>query len=192
MKLVVGLGNPGRRYAGTRHNVGFRVVAELARRGGIELSERRFEGRFGRGRAPELGGLDLGVLQPDTWMNRSGGPVAEALRYLPVEDPSRDLCVVLDDADLPFGRLRVRPGGSDGGHRGLGDVLATLGCSDIPRLRFGIGRPEGRMETADFVLAGFSADEERDLPAHLGGAVDALACFLVDGVTAAMNRYNPA
>ena len=136
MKLVVGLGNPGRRYQATRHNVGFRIVERFAASRGIELGERRFEGRFGRGSVPVAGAasLDVGVLEPQTWMNHSGRSVAEALGALPVDDPAQDLLVVLDDVDLPFGRLRVRPAGGAGGHRGLADVIEALGRSDLPRL----------------------------------------------------------
>lgn len=192
MKLVVGLGNPGRRYERTRHNVGFRVAEALARRAGIDLSARRFEGRFGRARVAAWAGADVGILLPETWMNRSGEAVSEALRVLPVDDPARDVCVVLDDADLPFGRLRMRPRGSDGGHRGLADVLRAAGGPDLPRLRFGIGRPEVAMDTVDYVLQPFSEEEERALPEHLERAADALVCFLDEGVGEAMARFNAA
>jgi PTH1 family peptidyl-tRNA hydrolase len=156
VKLVVGLGNPGRRYARTRHNVGFRVTERLRERWRLPEPAERWGGRFARGRVASLGGLDVGVLEPETFMNESGASVAAALGKLPVEDPARDLLVVFDDADLPFGRLRLRGEGGDGGHRGLAGVLERLGRRDVPRLRFGIGRPELPMETADFVLARFS------------------------------------
>jgi PTH1 family peptidyl-tRNA hydrolase len=165
VKLVVGLGNPGPRYAGTRHNVGFRVVEAYA--------------------AP------LAVLEPGTFMNRSGGSVAEAVGDLEI-DPGRDLLVVFDDADLPFGRLRLRGHGGDGGHNGLGDVLTWLETREVPRLRVGIGRPEGPMDTRDWVLGGFSPDEEAALPDLLRRAADAIDCFAAEGVVAAMNRFNAA
>lgn len=190
MKLVVGLGNPGPRYARTRHNAGARVTACLRERWRLPGPDARFEGRFARGRVEALGGLDVGVLEPETWMNESGRSVAAALGRLPVGDPAAELLVVLDDADLPFGRLRLRPSGGDGGHNGLADVLARLGRSDVPRLRFGIGRPAVAMETADFVLARFSPEEEAALGAHLGRAGDAVECFLREGLAAAMNRFN--
>jgi PTH1 family peptidyl-tRNA hydrolase len=132
----------------------------------------------------------VGVLEPETFMNESGASVAAALRKLPVEDPPRDLLVVLDDADLPFGRLRLRAEGGDGGHRGLADVLARLGRRDVPRLRFGIGRPALPMETADFVLAAFSPEEEKALAGHLDRAAEAVEAFLLEGIAVAMNRYN--
>lgn len=189
MKLVVGLGNPGPRYASTRHNVGFRVVEHFAATRGIPLDAERFAGRFGRGRLAS--GLDVGLLEPLTFMNRSGDAVAEALRMLPVADPGEDLLVVLDDVDLPFGRLRLRPGGGGGGHRGLDHLIERLGRSDFSRLRFGIGRPEVPMETADWVLTRFSPDEEKALEALVPTAADAVEAALVEGIAYAMNRYNP-
>jgi PTH1 family peptidyl-tRNA hydrolase len=193
VKLVVGLGNPGRRYRATRHNVGFRIVEHFAASRGIALREQRFESRFGRGRVPGAGGafLDVGILEPQTWMNHSGRAVAEALGALPVDDPAEDLLVVLDDVDLPFGRLRVRPAGGAGGHRGLADVIEVLGRRDLPRLRFGVGRSGIPMETSDWVLQPFSEQEEAELPGRISTAAQALATALVEGVPAAMNRFNP-
>lgn len=192
MKLIVGLGNPGRRYERTRHNVGFRVAQRLRERWRFDPPQERFEGRFARGRVAALGGLDVGVLEPQTFMNVSGESVTAALRKLPVEDPATDLLVVLDDADLPFGRLRLRASGSDGGHRGLADILARLGRRDVPRMRFGIGRPSVPMQTRDFVLARFDAEEEAALPGLLDRAAQAVECFLSEGIAAAMNRFNAA
>jgi PTH1 family peptidyl-tRNA hydrolase len=190
MKLVVGLGNPGPRYARTRHNVGMRATERLRARWRLPPPDERFEGRFARARVEGLGGLDVGVLEPETFMNESGRAVAAALRKLPIEDPAADLIVVLDDADLPFGRLRLRAAGSDGGHNGLADVLERLGRRDVPRLRIGIGRPALPMDTADFVLAKLSAEEETALPALLERTGDAVECFLREGIAPAMNRYN--
>lgn len=187
MKLVVGLGNPGPRYAPTRHNVGFRVVEHLAASRHIPWGAERFGGRFGRGR---LGGLEVGLLEPLTWMNLSGDAVVEALEALPVGDPGSDLLVVLDDVDLPFGRLRLRPGGGGGGHRGLEHVIERLGTRDFPRLRFGVGRPQGAAETSDWVLSRFSPEEERALAVQLPRAADAVEAALCEGLPAAMNRYN--
>ena len=192
MKLIVGLGNPGRRYARTRHNVGFRVAEWLRGRWQLPPPAERFDALFARGRVAALAGLDVGVLEPQTFMNESGGPLVAALRGLPVEDVASDVLVVLDDADLPFGRLRLRASGSDGGHRGLGDILARLGTRDLPRLRFGIGRPALPIDTRDFVLARFSAEEEETLPAHLARAGEAVETFLREGIAPAMNRFNAA
>ena len=187
MQLVVGLGNPGRRYASTRHNVGLRAAERFAERRRIVLDEERFAGRFGSGPVDDR---SVGVLAPETWMNLSGQAVGEAVRALPVENPAEDLIVVFDDADLPFGRLRVRARGGDGGHRGLRDVLAVLESRDVPRLRIGIGRSAEVMETTDWVLQPFTAEEERALPGHLDRAAEAIECFLAEGAGAAMNRFN--
>ena len=187
MKLVVGLGNPGPRYSRTRHNVGFRVLDALAERAGAALAARRFGGRFGEG---ALAGERVGLLAPETFMNRSGEAVAEALAALPVADPARELLVVFDDADLPLGRLRLRARGSSGGHNGLADVLDRLGSEDVPRLRFGIGRPSEPRGTVDFVLEPFAPGEEERLALAVPRAVDAVECFVREGVAAAMNRFN--
>jgi PTH1 family peptidyl-tRNA hydrolase len=192
VKLVVGLGNPGRRYASNRHNVGFRVVERFARHRGIDLSTKRFGGRFGRGCITDREGenIDVAAVLPETFMNRSGEVVALALRYLPIDDPGEDVIVVYDDVDLPFGRLRIRPSGSSAGHRGLEDVIRHLGSGGFPRLRFGVDRPADAMETAEYVLQDFSAQEERELDTHIDTAVEALETMLVGGVIPAMNRFN--
>jgi len=194
VKLVVGLGNPGPRYAATRHNVGFRVALRFAEAQRIEVAEQRFGGRFGRGPARAEGGprLDVGVLLPETFMNRSGEVVALALRRLPVEEVASDLLVVVDDVDLPFGRLRLRPGGSSAGHRGLDDLIARLGRQDFARLRFGVGRPALPIDTADWVLQRFTSEEERALPPCLATAAEAVLAALSEGCAAAMNRFNRA
>jgi PTH1 family peptidyl-tRNA hydrolase len=192
VKLVVGLGNPGRRYASNRHNVGYRVVEHFARHHGIDLSARRFGGHFGRGciEGREGQNIDVGALQPESFMNRSGEVVALALRYLPVDDPSEDVIVVYDDVDLPFARLRIRPSGSSAGHRGLESVIRYLGSHRFARLRFGVDRPADAMETAEYVLQDFSEQEERELDTHIGTAVEALGTMIIEGLIPAMNRYN--
>jgi PTH1 family peptidyl-tRNA hydrolase len=192
VKLVVGLGNPGRRYAATRHNVGFRIVERFAEDHGIALTGRRFEGRFGRGSVERPGGeaLDVAVLEPQTYMNRSGDSVCDALRFLPVEDPGRDLIVAFDDVDLPFGRLRLRPRGGAAGHQGLSHIIDRLGRNDFPRLRFGVGRSPVAMDTADYVLQRFSSEEEAAVEDRIAEAARAIRATWVDGLVAAMNRYN--
>lgn len=185
----MGLGNPGRRYAGTRHNVGARAVERLAARWELPLRARRFHGRFARGR---VRGADVGLLLPETFMNRSGLAVAEALRALPVPEPSRDVLIVYDDADLPLGRIRLRARGSAGGHRGLASVLEALGGSELPRLRLGIGRPSGPVETVDWVLEPFAPEEREAAEALLERAADAIETFLEEGIEAAMTRHNAA
>ena len=197
MKIVVGLGNPGARYAATRHNVGARIVDRFAVERGILMTDRRFNSRFGRGRLPRSAGesperpdLELGLLVPETRMNRSGEAVAEALRGLPVEDVREDLLVVVDDLDLPFGRLRIRPQGGSAGHRGLEDIAERIGTSEFPRLRFGIGRPEAEHSTVDWVLQAFSEAEDLALQERIPLAAEAVAAILIDGVVPSMNRYN--
>jgi PTH1 family peptidyl-tRNA hydrolase len=192
VKLVVGLGNPGPRYAATRHNVGFRVALRFAEQRGIALDQHRFGGRFGRASATLRAGLrfDVAILLPESFMNRSGQSVSEAVGLLPIGPLEQDLLVVYDDVDLPFGRLRLRPGGSAGGHRGLSDVIVCLGRDDFPRLRFGVGRPGVPMETADWVLQRFSAEEEAGLGERIDAAAAAIEAAFIDGVTAAMNHVN--
>lgn len=196
MKLVVGLGNPGPRYAETRHNVGVRILERFAADCGIALCEEAFDGRFGRGVLPAAKGapagsaVDIALLAPQTWMNASGESVLAAVRGLPVEDIAADLVVVYDDVDLPFGRLRIRPGGGPGGHRGVGSVIEWLETRAFARLRFGVGRPDGGTETSDWVLHDFDASEVFALERHLHAAADALLSILRDGVTVSMNRYN--
>lgn len=210
MKLVVGLGNPGPRYARSRHNVGFRVVEHLARDQGLDLDAERFLGRYAEGFLPPAPGSDadaerLGLLEPATFMNRSGDAVAAAVAELVELDPGRDLVVVYDDLDLPLGRLRLRPRGGAGGHRGVQSVIDALGTRDFPRLRFGIGRPdpgaapgephaprEPDREVVDFVLDAFSADEERVLAARVPVAAEAALVLLRDGAEVAMGRFNAA
>jgi PTH1 family peptidyl-tRNA hydrolase len=188
VKLVVGLGNPGPEYAETRHNVGFRILERLAARHGIGLRrERRFSGLFGDGVA---NGVAVGLLEPHTFMNRSGQAVVAAVDALPLGDLASDLVVVYDDLDLPFGRLRVRPGGGAGGHNGLGDIQEKLGRNDFPRLRFGIGRPAAGEDPVAYVLAPFDAEQRAALDARATLAVEALEAILAEGVAVAMNRFN--
>lgn len=190
MKLVVGLGNPGPEYAETRHNAGFRIVERLAARHGLRLRpERRFHGRFGDG---VVRGVAVGVLEPHTWMNLSGRAVVAAVDALPLGELASDLLVVVDDLDLPFGRLRVRPGGGAGGQKGLADIQERLGRSDFPRLRFGIGRPAPGVDPVEHVLAPFAPAEAEALDERLEAATDAIESVLVDGVAIAMNRFNAA
>jgi len=187
VKLIVGLGNPGPRYERTRHNAGFRVLDAVAARARAGPAERRFGGRFAEG---TLAGERIGLLAPETFMNRSGQAVVEALAALPIADPAADLLIVFDDADLPLGRLRLRARGSSGGHNGLADVLERLASDAVPRLRFGIGRPAQPRDTVDWVLEPFAAEEEALLRELLPRAADAVACFASEGIAPAMNRFN--
>jgi PTH1 family peptidyl-tRNA hydrolase len=192
VKIVVGLGNPGARYSNTRHNIGARIVECFAAGCGIALTDRRFHSRFGSGQLVqgEARPLDVAVLLPETYMNRSGDALADALAELSVESVALDLLVVFDDLDLPFGQLRIRPGGGSSGHRGLESVIERLGGQDFPRLRFGIGRPETPIDTIDWVLQVFSEAEEAALEEHVPRAVEGVQAILIDGIALAMNRYN--
>lgn len=190
MRLVVGLGNPGPRYEATRHNVGFRLAEQFAVRCGIALDEACWDGRLGRGWLPD--GERVAVFEPLTFMNRSGGPVAQALAGLGIKDAGRDLLVAYDDVDLPFGRLRLRPSGGPGGHNGVSDIIDALDSRDFVRLRFGVGRPDGMLDTADWVLAPFAAEEAVDLPGRLAAGAEAIEVALCEGVEGAMNRFNRA
>ncbi|MBK7951243.1 MAG: aminoacyl-tRNA hydrolase [Deltaproteobacteria bacterium] len=188
-RLVVGLGNPGPEYAATRHNVGFRVVEHLARRAGaVFVADPGLRGRLARAR---IAGRDCVLLEPLTFMNRSGESVGAALERWPALAPERDLLVVLDDLDLPPGRLRLRPSGGAGGHRGLADIARELATQATPRLRFGIGHPGSAAQVVDWVLEPFSEAEEAEvLPAAVERAADAVACVVGEGLKIAMDRFN--
>ncbi|MFO7692765.1 MAG: aminoacyl-tRNA hydrolase [Vicinamibacterales bacterium] len=187
MRVVVGLGNPGRRYQGTRHNIGFAVADEVARRGQAVFESGRGEtltARVGRGPASLL------VVKPLTMMNLSGEAVAAVAGFYKV-DPSAIL-VAADDVNLPLGRLRLRAQGTAGGHNGLKSIIGHLGTEGFPRLRVGVGRGDPRRDLADHVLAMFDDDERDEVDRAIARAADAVETFLAEGIEAAMNRYNRA
>lgn len=187
MTIVVGLGNPGRRYQGTRHNIGFAVADEVARRHQVE-----FEGawrdaltaRCGRGPGSVL------VVKPLTMMNLSGEAVAAVAGFYKV-DPAAIL-VAADDVNLALGRLRVRARGTAGGHNGFKSIIECLGTEEFPRVRVGVGRGDPRRDLADHVLARFDDDERDEVNRAIARAADAVETFLAEGIEAAMNRYNRA
>ncbi len=183
--LVVGLGNPGPQYAGHRHNVGFQVVDVLARRHGV-----RFRGRR-RALVAEgtIAGRAVVVAKPLTFMNLSGEAVAELVRAYAIT-PAR-LLVVYDDMDLPLGKLRLRPRGGSGGHRGMASVIRALGTDAVPRLRVGIGRPPPHVDPATYVLRDFSPQEEEVMEIVRQEAADAVDVWLAEGIQVAMDRFNP-
>ncbi len=184
--LVVGLGNPGPDYAETRHNVGFRVVDLLAgRAGGGRFSRHRSHTDVIEGR---LAGRRVVLAKPRSYMNVSGGPVAGLVRYFSV--PVEDLVVVHDDLDLGFGVVRLKRGGGEGGHNGLRSISASLGTRDFLRVRFGIGRPPGRQDPADYVLKRFSAAERTELDLAVDLAADAAEALLAEGLEPAQNRFH--
>jgi PTH1 family peptidyl-tRNA hydrolase len=184
VKIVVGLGNPGRQYAETRHNIGWMIVDRLADRAGWGGGRERDAARAVWGRYL---GLDLELVKPLTFMNESGLAVRKALAR--ERAPLEDLLVVCDDFALPFGRLRLRQAGSAGGHNGLRSIIGELGSQQFARLRVGIGEPS--RDAIDHVLARFSAAERADLPAVLDAAADAVEAWARDGVGRAANRWNP-
>jgi len=185
MKLVVGLGNPGLKYDGTRHNVGFAAVDLLARRHGAawEAAPRGIEALVARWRAE-----DVVLAKPLTFMNLSGTAIVGLLAFYKIEPA--DLLVVVDEVQLDTGRLKINPDGSAGGHNGLKSVIGSLGGMQFPRLRIGVGRGDSRRDLADHVLARFEPDERDVIARAIEDAADAAQMFAVEGLAAAMNRYN--
>jgi PTH1 family peptidyl-tRNA hydrolase len=181
--LIVGLGNPGSRYAGTRHNVGFMTVERLAQRHGLRFKGSKQRADIARG---AMGETDVLLAMPVTYMNESGIAVSRLVQYYRV--PMERLLVVCDDIDIPFGTLRLRPSGSSGGNNGLKSIARELGRQDFARLRLGVGRPAG--SAISHVLGGFPADEARVLPALLDRAAEAIEQVVSEGVEAAMNVCN--
>lgn len=183
--LIVGLGNPGKEYAQSRHNVGFMVLDRLAERYGVAFT--RYEQKaFVVKVAVEPSPLILA--KPQTYMNLSGQSVGALVRFYKV--PVEQVLIIYDDIDLPFGTLRMRPGGSSGGHKGMQSILDRLGRQDIPRLRVGVGRPSGSKAAANYVLNEFSAREKLDLPLILDRAAQAVQDWIHLGLAEAMNRHN--
>lgn len=187
MWLIVGLGNPGDRYERTRHNIGFRSVETLAERHGLTFRNQRAKSEIAEG---IIRGQRVVLVKPQTYMNLSGQAVA-ALRQWYKIDPARELLVIYDDLDLPFAKLRLRERGSAGTHNGMRSIVGQLGTTEFPRLRIGIGQPPGQMDAADYVLSRFTPEEEAVLPEVLARVADAVEVVVSEGLTAAMNRYNP-
>ncbi|WP_058955801.1 aminoacyl-tRNA hydrolase [Kocuria rhizophila] len=186
--LVVGLGNPGDRYAGTRHNIGAVVVAELAARAGARLSAHRARAAVAETRM-RPGAPRLVLAQPLSYMNVSGGPVSALAKYYSLG--LADLVVVHDDIDLPFGAVKLKRGGGEGGHNGLRDITKAMGGKDYVRVRVGVGRPPGRMDTADYVLKRFSGAEAKELPLLVSDAADAVELLTEQDLTAAQQHFHP-
>ncbi len=185
MKLIIGLGNPDRRYRHTRHNVGWEIIDRLGRRLGIAVDQEDGWARVGGG---TIGRRRILLAKPQTYVNLSGTAVADLRRRHRVKLP--DMVVVVDDLDLPLGRLRLRPGGSHGGHNGLRSIIEAVGSDTFPRLRVGIGRPPEGMEPAQFVLTRFTAEEHAIIELTLERAADAIETAVREGLQVAMNRFN--
>ena len=183
MKLVVGLGNPGK-YERTRYNIGFLIIDRVAKEKAVVVKRKLCDALVGEW----SNGERILLAKPQTYMNRSGESVRELLQEFRVS--AKDLIIVYDDLDLPFGRIRIRPEGSAGGHRGVLSVMESLEGAPFYRVRVGIGRPPEGMEAADYVLEPFSPEEARELDEVISRASEAVICLLQDGVQRAMERFN--
>jgi PTH1 family peptidyl-tRNA hydrolase len=183
--LIAGLGNPGREYAANRHNVGFRIADAAAQSLGVRFSRQQSEAFIA---STQWKTAKVILAKPQTYMNLSGRSVSALMRFYQV--PVERLIVCCDDIDLPFGTLRLRASGGSAGQRGMQSILDSLSTREIPRLRFGVGRPPGRMDAADYVLQSFNAEEESFLPALVEKAAEAALVFVETGLETAMNRYN--
>jgi PTH1 family peptidyl-tRNA hydrolase len=185
MKLVVGLGNPGRRYEGTRHNVGYIVIGELAKKYFASGLRTRFQGETAEA---DLDGEKALLLTPTTYMNLSGASVLAARDFYKI--PQQDLLVVCDDLNLPLAKLRVRAAGSAGGQKGLEDIIRRLGSDEFARLRIGIGTPPEGWSWPDFVLSKFTKEEIPAMEQAVARAIEAVVVWAREGVQTCMNRYN--
>ncbi|MFC1949531.1 aminoacyl-tRNA hydrolase [Chloroflexota bacterium] len=193
MYLIVGLGNPGRKYEKNRHNLGFMCLNHFARAQGIRLNKSQGGARTGSG---EVAGCGVLLARPQTYMNESGLAVSRLAGKFKIS--TEDLIVIHDDLDLPVGKMRIRQGGGSGGHKGINSIVAALGSQDFTRLRVGIGRPsdaEGSEEITeadivDYVLSDFTGEEKKIISQVIPRAGEATLCLLTEGVTVAMNRYN--
>ena len=186
MKLIVGLGNPGKEYAETRHNIGFRCINRIAKEYDISFSRKGSQARFGDG---EIQGHKVALARPQTYMNLSGEAVKSlGQRYKVAPD---DILIIHDDLDLPLGKVRISRGGGSGGHKGIDSIITNLGSRDFPRIRVGIGRPpEDDQDTIEYVLGPFEDDDGEIIENAVNKVAEIVACLLNEGVTMAMNRYN--
>ncbi len=185
MKLVVGLGNPGKKYDNTRHNVGFDFLAELGRRHVSGVVQAKFQGQVADGR---IGNEKMILLCPHTYMNNSGRSVRACVDFYKIDEAN--VLVVCDDFHLPLGKLRFRPHGSSGGQKGLQDILRTLGTESVARLRFGIGEPPEHWTVPDYVLSKFSKAESDDVAQTVSRAANGVEDWVQSGTDFCMNRYN--
>lgn len=185
LALIVGLGNPGPRYAGNRHNIGFLVADELADRVGGKFKAHKAGAEVVEGR---LGGTRVVLAKPRSFMNLSGGPVAGVSKFYKVAATS--IIVIHDELDLPYGTIRLKRGGGENGHNGLRSITKSLGTKDYVRVRFGVDRPPGRMDPADYVLKDFSGAERKELAYFIDLCSDAVEAAANEGLEAAQNRFH--
>ncbi len=183
--MLAGLGNPGPQYAGNRHNVGFMVLDELAGRIGGKFKAHKSGAEVLEGR---LAGQRVALAKPRSYMNLSGGPVVGVARFYKI--PPAGIVVVHDELDVPFGALKLKLGGGDNGHNGLRSITKSLGTKDYYRVRFGVGRPPGRQDPADFVLKDFSTAERKELAFEIDRCADAIEALISTGLTAAQNTFH--
>jgi peptidyl-tRNA hydrolase, PTH1 family len=183
--IIVGLGNPGLKYRSNRHNVGFMLLDKLADHFGVQFSRMEMKALVAKA---SINNQRLILAKPHTYMNLSGQAVGSLVRYY--QTPLTRLLVAYDDVDLPFGTLRLRPGGGSAGQKGMASIIERLGQQDFPRIRIGIGRPPGRMEAADYVLQDFTADEKQFIQITLKNAIEAVLLFITEDLNSAMNRFN--
>ncbi|NUS36203.1 MAG: aminoacyl-tRNA hydrolase [Pseudarthrobacter sp.] len=187
--LIVGLGNPGAQNQGNRHNVGQMVLDELAGRVGAGFKTHKARAQVVEGRLG-IGGPRVILAKPMTYMNVSGGPVAALANFFGIAPDH--VVAVHDEIDIPFNSVKLKVGGGEGGHNGLRDISKALGTKEYPRVRVGVGRPPGRMDTADYVLRDFGTAELKELPFLLDEAADAVESLLREGLTAAQQKFHPA
>ncbi len=185
MFAVVGLGNPGRNYSGTRHNIGFDTVELLADRNDIRLNKIKFKSIYGEG---IIGGEKVIILKPQTYMNNSGMAVLDLYNFYKM--PLENIIVIVDDVDIEFGTIRIRKKGSDGGHNGLKSIIYKLGSQDFPRIKIGIGKKEEGQDLADFVLSKFSKEEKPYIEEAMLKAALAAETIITCGIDDAMNKFN--
>ena len=193
MKLIVGLGNPGRGYAQNRHNIGFTSLSYFARMNHIRFDKKQSQARIGSGK---IAGVSLILAKPQTYMNQSGRSVSLLVKRFNID--LDDLLVIHDDLDLPLGKIRIRKGSSSGGHKGVDSIIAYLGSQDFVRLKFGIGRPAPDKNSKEiseddiiaYVLSDFTAEEKRIISKAIPQVSQAILCLFTEGISAATNRYN--
>lgn len=184
--LIAGLGNPGREYRNTRHNIGFLVIDKLGEALGCKLTKVQNKAIIGIGKFQDFRVI---LVKPQTYMNLSGQAISALVRFYKVD--LSNFIVAHDDVDLPFGQIRMRPGGGSAGQKGVGSIIEKVGTQNFARLRMGIGRPPGQMDSAAYVLQDFSKSDQEFLPEFLDRGSEALKSFMVDGLDNAMNRFNP-
>lgn len=185
MKYIVGLGNPGKRYMGTRHNIGFMVIDELLNRHDWQLDKKKFNGKYSM---EQLHGSKVILLQPQTFMNLSGESIRPLMEYYQMS--VEDVLVIHDDLDLPAGKIRLRQKGGHGGHNGIRSTIDQLGTKEFKRLRIGVGRPTTQMAVVDYVLGSFPKDQQDDIVSSIKKAADACESWLENPFNEVMNEYN--